>query len=264
MTRRLFILSAAGLLVPVRAHTINPFGFWKVRGASNGFDPTPYGTLVAWWKADSFSLTDGTAIGGTGNEWLDQSGHSNSLTQATGASQPVFKTAIVNSNPVIRFDGSDDFLSMASTISIGSTGAFTYMVVMAQTAANGVSIGGNAATGNAGLLHDDFSSGVVDTFGSGGGSSSTAFSIARTSFKLVIAKRASGASTVSFRENITAKGGSGTTGAIDATTLGARSNASLNFLKGDIAEVLIYTTEVSNTDCDTIYNSYLKPKYGLP
>jgi len=231
--------------------------------AAGGFDPNPFGTLAAWWKADSFSLSDGTAIGGTGNAWVDQSANGNNATQATSGNQPLFKTAIVNGKPVIRFDGSDDFLSLASTISIGSTGAFTYMVVMAQTAANGVTIGGNAATGNAGLLHDDFSTGVVDTFGSGGGSSSTAFSVARSSFKLAIAKRASGASVVSFRENTTAKGGSGTTGAIDATTLGARSNASLNFLKGDIAEVLIYTTEVSNADCDTIYTSYLQPKYAI-
>jgi len=35
-------------------------------------------------------------------------------------------------------------------------------------------------------------------------------------------------------------------------------------LNGDVAEVLIFPSFLSDADCDSIYDNYFKPKYGLP
>lgn len=65
---------------------------------------------IAWYKADAITgLSDGDPI----DTWPDSSGNSRDLTQ-TGTARPLYKTGIVNSLPVARFDGSNDFMSSSS------------------------------------------------------------------------------------------------------------------------------------------------------
>lgn len=69
--------------------------------------PSPIG----WWKAADLALADGTAV----SSWTDASGNSRTLTQATGANQPVLKTAITPAGgKVVRFDGANDVLKTAA------------------------------------------------------------------------------------------------------------------------------------------------------
>jgi hypothetical protein len=69
--------------------------------------------LVAWFKADAgtSTTTDGNPI----SQWNDQSGNSHNLAQASGSLQPLYKAAIQNGMPVVRFDGSNDYLQVAFT-----------------------------------------------------------------------------------------------------------------------------------------------------
>lgn len=62
-------------------------------------------TPAVFFKADSLSLSDGTAVGtvadtANGVNWV----------QATGTKQPLFKTNIFGTKPSLRFDGVDDQL----------------------------------------------------------------------------------------------------------------------------------------------------------
>lgn len=61
------------------------------------------------YDARWLSLTDGTGV----QTWTDLSG-SNNATQSTSANQPTFTTNIINGNPVVRFDGTNDFVSFAT------------------------------------------------------------------------------------------------------------------------------------------------------
>ena len=61
------------------------------------------GILTAWYKADSLSLTDGDGV----ENWTDSSGNSNTVSQATSGRRPTFKSNVLNSQPVLRFDGTD-------------------------------------------------------------------------------------------------------------------------------------------------------------
>lgn len=65
------------------------------------------------YDARRLSLSDGTGV----QTFTDLAG-TNDATQATSGNRPLFKTNILNGNPVVRFDGVDDFLSLTNTASI--------------------------------------------------------------------------------------------------------------------------------------------------
>lgn len=62
--------------------------------------------------------------GGTGfvKTWYDQSGNSRNAAQATTANQPSIVLSVVNSKPVVRFDGTNDSLDTASVVFTPVTG----------------------------------------------------------------------------------------------------------------------------------------------
>jgi len=78
------------------------------------FDATTGGSLVA---------ADGAVA-----RWEDKSGNARHTTQSTGGNRPLRKTAIQNGLGVLRFDGSNDFV----TCSIGSIRNCTVFVVLAN------------------------------------------------------------------------------------------------------------------------------------
>lgn len=82
-------------------------------GACRPFSPLNVSGLKLW--------LDASAITGLNNNdsvttWTDLSGQGNNATQATGSRKPTYKTAILNSLPVVRFDGVDDYLANASLV----------------------------------------------------------------------------------------------------------------------------------------------------
>lgn len=68
--------------------------------------PDAVSGLAAWFKADALALADAAAV----SSWTDSSGNARHATQGTGSKQPTYRTNVVNSKPVVRFDGTDDVL----------------------------------------------------------------------------------------------------------------------------------------------------------
>ena len=62
------------------------------------------------------------------SEWTDRSGNANNAAQATALQQPRFITAVVGGNGVVRFDGSNDFLSIPDSDTLDSS---TYIHIFA-------------------------------------------------------------------------------------------------------------------------------------
>lgn len=89
-------------------------------GAGSGFSPVSIAGLLLWAKADAGTwqlstlstpaVADGDPVGG----WVDQAGLGHNLLQATGANRPTLKLAIQNSLPIIRFNGSNNYLRTAT------------------------------------------------------------------------------------------------------------------------------------------------------
>src|SRR5437867_11547265 len=110
MKRTFSILLLAAALAgfdDARASVPLPLGFFKPLASSSG---PSLNNIVVWWKADSLSLSDGTAIGDTGTEWVDQSGNGFTASQSTANRRPLFKINIFGSMPAVEFDGVNDML----------------------------------------------------------------------------------------------------------------------------------------------------------
>jgi Concanavalin A-like lectin/glucanases superfamily len=228
-------------------------------------DPGTIAGLKLWLKADSIALADGTATA----TWPDSSAGGSNFTQGTGVNQPIYKTAIVNSKPVERFDGINDTM-LATTALISSSTRYTIFVVY------------SAASNSAGS-HNLFASGNGAAF---------SMQLRREATGLWFYHNASGG--LSFTTdpggvvpgtwNIATCDWDGTnchlwrggilkdTHAATGTTLSAGSDNSLGsdhteggiqFWDGDIAEVLFYDPVLVNADRQSVENS-LKTKYAIP
>lgn len=88
-----------------------------------GIDPPPPPTTSAnlklWLKADAGVTT--TASGAV-SEWDDQSGNGNNAVMSDETTAPVVASSAINGKPSLRFDGVDDFLTVANSDSIAIAG----------------------------------------------------------------------------------------------------------------------------------------------
>lgn len=117
---------------PVRAdgsEGTGPGGVGSANGASN---------LQLWLKADAGVYTDDgcTTAAENGNSvacWADQSGYGNHFTQSTSGSRPSLVNSVLSSEPILRFDGSSQFLKTGYSAGINSHN-FTIFIVARHTA----------------------------------------------------------------------------------------------------------------------------------
>lgn len=106
------------------------------------------GWYSAWDAATLFKDTaratpvtaDGDAVAG----WADKSGNGNHLQQATAGNRPLYKTSIQNGRSVLRFDGTDDFISCVSNFAWSAANAVTICVLAKY---NAYSAGTNTLAG---------------------------------------------------------------------------------------------------------------------
>ena len=88
------------------------------------FSPGQLGSAVAmWFEADRGVSTSSTKV----TQWADQSGNARHLTQGTDGKRPILVAGGIGSLSCIRFDGSDDFLSVT-----GITLAQPYWAMLAH------------------------------------------------------------------------------------------------------------------------------------
>lgn len=223
------------------------------------FSPSDIAGLKLWLKADGslwqdsgrtvVAAADGDPVGA----WDDSSGNANHLMQITATKRPTLKTAIVNGNPVIRLDGIDDvyrvdftlnqphhnFLMLAQRswaqgrfINAGSVGSAGMLYQHAVTP-NIRQHSGIAGTENSGLVIGQYR--LVEAFYSGASSS------------LIIA----GGTAVISNVGTNNPGG---------VTLGGETTAA-NFSSIDVAEMLIYNSQVTGSNLTNL-RSYFLNKYG--
>jgi hypothetical protein len=91
------------------------------RCSYTGTGPLSIQNLKLWLRADTLTGTaDGTAI----SIWKDQSGNGFDLSQGTAVNRPIFKTGQANGRPVLRFNGSTQYMQGSFTGSITSKTMF--------------------------------------------------------------------------------------------------------------------------------------------
>jgi hypothetical protein len=239
-----------------------------ISGRRAVFRPTDIDGCQLWLDANQITgLSDGDAVG----TWSDKSGQENDATQSDASYKPTYKTNIVNSKPVVRFDGGD-LLATTSVVSALSSSATIFAVVKnpstasgddiflghstaASTANNYLWIGIRNTTGYAAMdmnggntkvngdtdLRDDVfhihtgikgSDNTISRYGIDGGTYGTN----STSFTL--------------SANVTNIGGL------------TYNSAAVSMIAGDIAEVIIYNSALSDGDRGDV-ETYLSQKYNI-
>lgn len=233
-------------------------------GLHNNFDPKQLGSsLLAWYKADSISQSDGTAV----SSWSDSSGNGRTLTQGTGSAQPTFKTNIINGRPVVRYDGGDTLTT--GTQYINTANKHTCFAVIRQTSVADQEVFGNDVVGagcnwrfrnNGGTQQLRVVRGqVVTDANTGIGANTWAYYTAimrcTTGASGTITQRANGVD-IGTSSSGTCSGSAGSNVHIGSLA------GSAEFLVGDIAEILIYEGELSTLLISQV-EQYLKQKYAL-
>jgi len=210
-------------------------------------------TNILWLDASRLGLTNSDPV----SSWTDESGNSNNATQGTGANQPTFLTNQVNSLPAVDFDGSNDNLDLTSHI---TTSDFTFLAVYNHnnTTQDGVFNVEkhvlNDKVNNAYMISNTPSkihnvSKTVNTYGIVTGKTS-----AGTPGSTNIHVSSGSAQITQTRNSLESRASS---------VVGCRVTPSKStFLDGQIAELIMYNTELSEAERD-IVAAYLAAKYNL-
>lgn len=218
------------------------------------FAPDDIAGLISWFRADAITgLSDGDPVA----TWEDGSGGGQHATQATGASQPIYKTNIVNGKPVVRFVDTTDELAVAAAPSHTATTMFA--VVKAP------------ASGDYAMRRHDTNGGIewritggklgLDKRGQAN-IVNGATTLSTTGFSVAVLTADGTASSYVHYLNGEVDGsnvGGTNVGAGGAFTIGNENTAG-DF---DIAELVIYDSLLSGADRDAV-TAYLGFKYGIP
>jgi hypothetical protein len=186
----------------------------------------------------------------------DQTGNGHDAIQATPGYKPVFKTNILNAKPVIRFDGSDDTLSLGDLHLVVPNAATLFVVAKPNNDTSYV-IYSTHSVADADIYWL-FGSGYFGPFRTGRYDMWPAY-IPHTDTHLFIVKSITGIGTY---EVIVDHGSKGTQ---DATHSGGAVHAispAFRPFTGDVAEIIMYDTVLSQAQTDSV-EAYLSNIYKI-
>ena len=218
------------------------------------FSPTDVAGLTVWLKADAITgLSDADPV----TTWVDSSGNGNDATQATASKKPIYKTSIINGKPIVRFDGTDDYVR---------TGAFT-ATATAKTIFcvfnSDVDIWTYISDGQSHNRGCFLTEPGKLTYHAGGGqiSRTTSAHVGAFVYATIVDNGAS--------SSVNHNGGTPTTGTVNSATYtaatvgtGGAEGTDEPFFNGDVAEWLLYDGALSAGDISSV-EGYLADKYAL-
>ncbi len=229
--------------------------FASIENLHRVFDPIHLNPF-AWYDADAI---EGLIDDDTVATWEDISANSYDATQSTESLKPLYKTSIINGKPVIRFDGTDDVLS------IGSLDAFTELTVVVVYKNNSVAatFGGIIGTdGNSDgfqVVRQD-STQVLHMPGFAGHATPSSTILVSTPY--IVSSIYTGASAAIWVNGVD-KGSTANSGTVSAGTTYniGRTNSASRTLNGDIAEILVFDYALSVSQREDL-ETYLNNKYN--
>jgi hypothetical protein len=238
-------------------------------GAVPAFLPSDLAGLQLWLDAQDmngngdgnsgWSDTDAAAL------WVDKAGIGNA-TQSTADNKPAYRTAIINGYPVVRFDGTDDYMDLGNNFSIDNT--VTFFVVYSNNksarqtifgqqntvGALAVEFGSTSPNRRVAMMHGVYVAGTGDPA-----------QYPSSPELLVYRRTGAGAGTHTIRVN-GATQSLGTDAenswAVDGTKELGRRAAGSQPLGADLAELIIYSGALSDAEILQV-EAYLNSKWGL-
>lgn len=214
--------------------------------------PTDIAGLQLWFKADSLSLSDNDPVG----TWADSSGNARDGVQGTAGKKPTFKTNILNSLPVVRFDGGDNLLHGYSIAT-----ANTIFAVAKMTGTTGEQIVISASLGGGSLaayIRGRSGGANWGTYRNGDVTANTDISSA---YKIICIVTRSGTDLdLVTNGNVETKVASGYYSDSTHRVRIGSGDDNENPFDGDIAEVFLYDSALNSTDRESM-EAYLTAKW---
>ena len=233
--------------------------------------------LVQRFRAGSIS---GVSNGANFTTWPDEATGDGLAQDATAGGNPTFRTAATPSGePVVRFDGNDEYRA-ALTPGITAASGFVYFIVCK---ANAVPTSAGITDGSGTYIFDRDSSvagnplislkAVNNRFGfqkrddgnTGLGGPVSTTQISTTQFQIVAVRRNTAASRYEIWVDGVMEGSMSEEGdniTPQPVVIGRHSLAVNQGFNGDIAEMLIYKDALSDADFQSV-GAYLEARYGL-
>jgi hypothetical protein len=256
---------------------------------SGPWTPAQLSGLALWLSADTGVVANNNRV----TTWNDQSSHNNNAAQNTTARQPMLVAGVINGKPVVRFDGSMTGLQVTDSSSLQwGTDDFTVEVVASFTNSTTVGQGyglifskqldttspfpGPSLWANYPITGDGGTTivpilGVQLQGGAGFFATSPVATALNDGNPRLLGGRRVGGTNIEARINGAQVGTAVSPSAIDISATGfplfmgaqiTTSNAVVQALKGDIAEVVAVHGAITTADLMQL-ESYLRTKYGL-
>lgn len=238
--------------------------------------PTTFDNLTVWLSGDTSVFIDeaGTnpvvTSGNLVGHWGDGSPvTSNDYTQATDTNKPTYQPAQINGEPIIRFDGTNDYLTGSDLSAQITATSFSIFVVFIPTASstNSATIQDNDAifatqtSGQLGL-HIRSDNSMYATMYDGTAQRNIA-STWVTSTAIIVELRLASLVFSLVKDNGVRQTLAVSAGVNDDTVIMELGrNYTGEFYDGDIAEFIVYDTALSDTDSDYV-RGYLNSKYAV-
>ena len=263
------------------------------RGTITPFTPDQVTGIYAWYRADlgTYQTVSGSAATADGDpvgEWQDQSGSALHVTQGTAGNRPTLQLSELYGRPVLRFDGTNDYLQAAAAADwkfLHDGSDFLALVVWKSALTNPntdyglLDTGGMASADTGFALNTSDTSPRISTMqttvekGAGGGvhaalAAPVNGSVAMGEWHISAAFRRAGGELTIHNDGHWGGDDSGAYSSPSSSnptyplTIAARGNGTQFRLAGDIAEVILYDASVSEADYKRLL-TYLRRRYGL-
>jgi hypothetical protein len=216
---------------------------------------------ILWVRSTGvlFQVSDGTTAVTVDTDpvgyWTDESGLGHHPIQASSTRRPLYKTNIFGSLPGILFDGSNDFLQAAFTL---TTTIHAWFVVKPVTWATGKTI-------FAGKSGDEYDAHMASTEGvwagwDGGSTATSGTTEASGAIVIIEHLKGSGGHIRVNHHTAANHSGTGSSNNADGLTIGSHP-APTAYCNAYVAECIAYNTALGSTDQETIWGS-LNAIYG--
>ena len=234
--------------------------------------PQQSANLMLWLRSD-VGVTESS---GSVSQWNDQSGNSNNATQSTGADQPAFVTGALNSGALgtLTFDGSAEFLNLPTDFANLASGCSIFIVgnsTSSVATGNLLSLG-NSSNSDAVIAQNVGTQAKMFAYNSSTSSSvvTTDNPLSTGSYQLLEEIYAPGATNgtstilvngtqhVQSTSMVSTLNNTSRSGNVIGTAIGAGSN----FFAGGIAEILVFSNPLSDSQRAAV-ESYVLSKYGI-
>ena|SRR3990167_5968601 len=227
--------------------------------APPAFSPLDLPGLQFWVKSDAITgLADADPVG----DWNDQSGNANHATQSTAAKKPTYKTNIQNGRPIVRFDGVDDALLAADSATLDIASSITAFAAISFPTLNNWGRVFDKARETAYML--SLNTTGKSRFETNTGALESSTTLIASTFYIISFVWGSGIATHYL--NGVADGSGAVSTPISTNTsplvIGAYGpNASQDFSKQDVGELLLYAAALSSAERQNV-EQYLNSRWG--